>query len=659
MDRQPSRLAVKTSVGTGKDQMPQVPGLDLHLHLHLHAFRLHVPDHSTILPRVTRTPRLSNLVSLHCTISYSRTLVPNAAATTTIHNGNGRPFLPVPAPYRPQTTITQTPPTPPHNHDPFILSSESFFKKQNAAALLHSVAGPATPPQNDSPFQSRMAQPPSQQPNRSQSSTPPLPWQNIPAEYRPAYWPEDELAPPPPNRLLHPATHPPATSSSLPTSAPRHIPITVPQVNEPRHHHTKSLSAFQLQQQQFLQEQPPPPPPPPQQPQPQPHLLNPHYASLADVKKPLSIQSRRPRRLRSMLRLAPDPASDLRTRIVHPHFDPAAPVEIIPPRSAPPQLSAAPWVHRSQSQPGTPSWANPPAVAVAAATARARAASGGSGGPGGVEGGVAGVGGVGGMEGRHDPNRISPAQPPVRASSMRERGWDEGWEVHEQEQHALREVEMGEAEEEEGEVEVAGEVEDEDEDAFELALFAEATSGMGPLGVVDWSGAAAGAAATESPSHGRGGRRRSSRQPVSPISPPMSREESRVGLGIERGLGRGGRNSNQSRAREWVRDQERERERERERESRQRHHQRNPSNTSLSPSVVSGIIPTRRSWDTFMEPEANFAASGPGREAQVVADELPTYGQSQLEATQKNRQESARRAAELQRRWEESYRHRA
>ncbi|KAL9095126.1 MAG: hypothetical protein Q9165_002729 [Trypethelium subeluteriae] len=580
---------------------------------------------------------------------------PNAAATTTIHNGNGRPFLPVPVPYRRQAAITQTPPTPPHNHDPFILSAESFFKKQNAAALLHSVAGPATPPQNDSPFQSRMAQPPNQQPNRSQSATPPLPWQNIPAEYRPAYWPEDELAPPPPNRLLHPATHPPAISSSLPTSAPRHIPITIPQVNEPRHQHSKSLSAFQLQQQQQQQQPAPAAPPQHQQPPPQLHLLNPHYASLADTPRPLSIQSRRPRRLRSMLRLAPDPAVDLRTRIVHPHFDPSAPVEIIPPRSAPPQLSAAPWVHRSQSQPGTPSWANAPegaAAAVAAAAAvRARAASGGAGAGGAVgAAGAAGMaGGLGGLEGRHDPNRISPAQPPVRASSMRERGWDEGWEVHEQEQHALREVEMGEAEE--GEVEVGREVEEE-EDAFELALFAEATSGMGPLGVGDWSGSAA--PATESPSHGRGGRRRSSRQPVSPISPPVSRGESRVGLGIETGLGRGGRNSNQSRAREWVRDQERERER----ESRQRHHQRNPSNASLSPSVISGIVPTRRSWDTFMEPEANFAASGPGREAQVVADELPSYGQSQLEASQKNRQESARRAAELQRRWEESYRHR-
>ncbi|KAI9653729.1 MAG: hypothetical protein M1821_006923 [Bathelium mastoideum] len=551
---------------------------------------------------------------------------PNAAPTAN-RNGNDRPLLSVPVPYRPQTAVAQTPPTPPHNHDPFSLSAETFFNKQNAAALLCAVIGPATPPQSDCPFQSRMAQPPHQQPNRNQSQTPPLPWQRIPAEYRPAYWNESDVSlPHPQQHHLHTSTSwPLASSSSPPRSAPRQGENPVPRVNEPSNPQpAQSLSAFQLQQQQLQQS-------------PQLHLLNPHYASLSDVKRPLSIQSRRPRRLRSMLRLAPDPESDLRTRIVHPHFDPNAPVQIIPPRSAPPQLSAAPDpTLRSASSPGTPSSSS---LSLAA---RHRAASGAE---------------------RIDPTRISPAQPPVRASSMRERGWDEGWEVHQQGQQervvsgvmvargsryyaAEEDVEMAEEPEEEydddddedeEEPEERDEEDDEDEDAFELALFAQATSGMCPPGVGEWSAAAAegSSSAGVSPSQARHARRRSSRQPVSPISPPTESGRSEYGFEREAARQQGGGREH------------------RERESR---HRRNMSNVSRSPSAVSGIVPSRRSWETFLEPEPNFGNSGPGRDALMPADELPSYGQSQLEASQRTRQEAARRAAELQRRWEESYR---
>ena len=210
----------------------------------------------------------------------------------------------------------------------------------------------------------------------------------------------------------------------------------------------------------------------------------------------------------------------------------------------------------------------------------------------------------------------------MRASSMRERGWDEGWEVHEQQERAqtLRDVDMAE----------------EDEDEFELALFAEATSGMGPLGVVDWS--------AESPSQARSSRRRSSRQPVSPISPPSSRDGGRA----ERGFGR-------EQHRGHGREREREHERDREYGSR---YGRTASNTSSGPSVVSGIVPTRRSLELFTGPESNFAASGPVGGSDMLTDNLPSYSESQMEASQKNRQEAARRAAELQRRWEESYRQR-
>ncbi|KAI9702699.1 MAG: hypothetical protein M1820_006083 [Bogoriella megaspora] len=532
------------------------------------------------------------------------------AVGTAIRNGNDRPILSVPSPYKPYTTINQTPPTPPHSHDPLVLPTEPLFnnKGTGAAVLLTVASGPATPPQVDS-FQSRMAH--NQPPNRSQSTTPPLPWQRIPPEYRPPYWPEADQAPPHPHRLPHPATYPPPTHTA-PTSAPRQT--LIPLVNEPEessrtiyHHGSQSMSAFQLQQ-QHQQRQPQQQQQPSSQ-HPQLHLLNPHYASLSDLKdrKPASIQSRRPQRLRSMLRLAPEPQQDLRSKIVHPHFDPNEPVEIIPPRSAPPQLSQTP-----RSQPNTPP-----------SNLRERAASGPDTG-----------------RGREDVARISPASPPIRSSSMRERGWDEGREAVDDDQDQR--------------------MEDVEEDEFELALFAEATSGMGPLGLADL---------VESPNQPRSSRRISAmrhsnsvpigRDLVSPISPTGSRDSGRAAA---RAAAMREREARLEARLEQDREQRREREH---RSHHHREHRRHPSNSSLAPSLAPSTMDlpntSRRSWEAFLEPDPspNFAASGPGREADVLADELPSYGQSQMEASQKNRQEAARRAAELQRRWEESFRRRA